>query len=87
MTKKEYNFRIEYEVDKKTGRVIATIPELNNVSSFGDTFAEAEANVKEAALCYLETLEKEKRPIPKPVFRTEGTYIKLYVTKKTSSRS
>lgn len=55
MTKKEYNFRIEYEVDKKTGRVIATIPELNNVSSFGDTFAEAEANVKEAALCYLET--------------------------------
>jgi len=60
MTKKEYIFRIEYEVDKKTGRVIATIPELNHVSSFGDTFAEAEANVKEVALCFGETLGREK---------------------------
>ena len=57
MTKKEYNFRIEYQLDKKSGRVVATIPELNHVCSFGDTFAEAEANVKEAALCYLETFQ------------------------------
>jgi predicted RNase H-like HicB family nuclease len=87
MTKKEYIFRIEYEVDKKTGRVTATIPELNHVSSFGDTFAEAEANVREAALCYLETLQKEKMPIPKPVFKTEGTYIKLFGMQKTSTKS
>jgi len=80
MTKKEYNFRIEYEVDEKTGRVTATIPELNHISSFGDTFAEAEANVKEAALCYLETLIKEGKPLPKQSFRTEGTYIKLFAT-------
>ncbi len=51
-------FRIEYEVDKKSGQIIATTPELNHVSSFGNTFAEAEANVKEAAICYIETLEK-----------------------------
>jgi predicted RNase H-like HicB family nuclease len=62
MTKKEYNFRIEYQVDKKSERIVATIPELNHVSSFGDTFAEAEANVsaKEAALCYLETLQNSR---------------------------
>lgn len=64
MTKKGYNFKIEYEVDKKSGRVVATIPELNHVSSFGDTFAEAEANVKEAALTYLEVLQKDGEPIP-----------------------
>jgi predicted RNase H-like HicB family nuclease len=87
VTKREYNFRIEYQVDKKSGRVIATIPELNHVSSFGDTFAEAEANVKEAALCYLETLQMEGKSAPRTVFRTEGTYIKLFGTRKVSSRS
>ncbi len=87
MTKKEYTFRIEYKVDKKGGRVVATIPELNHVSSFGDTFAEAEANVKEAALCYLETLEMEGKPIPKSAFHTEGTYIKLFGTRRISTRS
>lgn len=87
MTKKEYNFRIEYEVDKKSGKVVATIPELNHVSSFGDTFAEAEANVKEAALCYLETLQLEGKPIPKSAFHTEGTYIKLFSAKRLPTRS
>jgi len=45
--KKEFSYKIEYETDKKTGQIVATIPELNHVSSFGDSFAEAEANVKE----------------------------------------
>ena len=36
------------------------IPELNHVSSFGDSFAEAEANVKEAALGYMETVIERK---------------------------
>ncbi len=55
---KQYEYKIEYEFDKETGQTTATIPELNHVSSFGETFAEAEANVKEAALCYLEALYK-----------------------------
>ena len=76
---KEFSYKIEYEVDKKTEQVIATIPELNHVSSFGDSFAEAEANVKEAALGYLEVLVKDNKEIPKPVFHTEGTYIKLFI--------
>jgi len=77
--KKEFSYKIEYETDKKTGQIVATIPELNHVSSFGDSFAEAEANVKEAAIGYLEVLLKNRQNIPEPVFHTEGTYIKLFV--------
>ena len=58
---------------------VATIPELNHISSFGDSFAEAEANVREAALGYLEVLERKQKRFPKPAFHTEGTYLKLYL--------
>ena len=75
----EFEYKIEYETDKETGQVTATIPELNHLSSFGDTFAEAESNVREAALGYLEVLMKENKEIPKPAFRTEGTYLKILV--------
>ncbi len=74
---KEFSYKIEYEADQETGQVVATIPELNHISSFGDNFAEAEANVREAALGYLEVLVKGKKEIPKPTFQTEGTYLKL----------
>lgn len=84
MEKKEFEYKIEYEADKETGQVIATIPELNHVSSFGDSFAEAEANVKEAALGYLEVLAKENKNAPKPAFHTEGTYIKLFIPQLTN---
>ena len=78
MKKSPFSFRVEYEVDTKSGMVIATIPELNHTSSFGKNFAEAEANVKEAAIGYLEVLLKQKRKFPKPSFQTEGTYLKLF---------
>ncbi|MEK7621770.1 MAG: type II toxin-antitoxin system HicB family antitoxin [Patescibacteria group bacterium] len=76
---REFEYKIEYEADRETGQITATIPELNHISSFGDSFAEAEANVREAALGYLEMLAKENREIPKPAFHTEGTYLKLLV--------
>ena len=76
---KEFSYKIEYEVDKETEQIVATIPELNHLSSFGDTFAEAEAHVHEAALGYLELFLKEKREVPLPAFQTEGTYLKLFV--------
>jgi len=79
---KQYEYKIEYEFEPETKQITATIPELNHVSSFGDTFAEAEANVKEAALCYLEALVKDNEEIPIPAFRTEGTYLKLFVPQK-----
>lgn len=76
---KEFEYKIEYETDKKSGRVVATIPELNHISSYGDTFAEAEAMVREAALGYLEVLAIRHLRAPKPAFSTEGTYLKLFV--------
>lgn len=79
--KKEYAYKIEYETDKKSGMVVATIPELNHVSSFGASFAEAEANVREAAVGYLEVLQKKNKRMPEPAFRTEGTYLRLFVPK------
>jgi len=79
MAKHGFEYKIEYEVDKKTGQVVAIVPELNHTSSFGDSFAEAEANVREAVLGYLEVLEKKQKQVPKPVFHTEGTYLKFYI--------
>lgn len=76
---KEFEYKIEYDVDKETGQVTATIPEINHISSFGDTFAEAEANIKEAVAGYLEVIIRDRKEIPKPAFHTEGTYIKLVV--------
>ncbi|OHA24688.1 MAG: hypothetical protein A3B11_00720 [Candidatus Taylorbacteria bacterium RIFCSPLOWO2_01_FULL_44_26] len=78
---KNVEYRIEYEIDKETAQVTATVPELNHVSSFGDSFAEAESNVKEAALGYLEMLAKTQHEVPKPAFQTEGTYLKLFIPK------
>ncbi len=75
----EFEYKIEYEADKESGQITATIPELNHISSFGDSFAEAESNVREAALGYLEVLVKEKKEIPRSVFHTEGTYLKIFV--------
>jgi predicted RNase H-like HicB family nuclease len=71
----EFTYKIEYEMEKETGQVVATIPELNHISSFGESFAEAEANVREAALGYIEVLVKEKRGIPQPAFHIGGTVL------------
>lgn len=76
---REFQYKIEYESDGETGQVIATVPELNNISSFGDSFAEAEAHIREAVLGYLEVLQAEGKEIPESAFCTEGTYLKLLV--------
>lgn len=81
--KNEWEYKIEYETDQETGQISATIPELNYISSFGDTFAEAEAHVREAALGYLELLLREKKQIPKPAPHKEGTYLKIFLPKTT----
>lgn len=74
-----FTYKIEYEVDTETGQVTATIPELNHISSFGDTFAEAESNVREAALGYVELLVREHKRVPEPAFHTDGTYLRLLI--------
>lgn len=79
----EFEYKIEYSTDEVTGQIVAVIPELNHVSSCGNSFAEAEAEVKEAALCYIETLIEERKPVPQPAFHTEGTYLKLFIPQFT----
>ncbi|MGK7900192.1 MAG: type II toxin-antitoxin system HicB family antitoxin [Hormoscilla sp.] len=46
--------RVEYSFDVESGAVIATVPDLNYVSSFGKDFASAKKNVTEAVQVYLE---------------------------------
>ncbi len=58
-------FRVEYSVDRDSEMVIATVPDLNYVSSFGKDFVEAEKNVTEAVLLYIESLQDDGLPIPR----------------------
>lgn len=58
-------FPVEYSFDSDSNLVIATIPQLNYISSFGKDFSEAENNITEAVLAYLEALEKEGLTMPK----------------------
>jgi hypothetical protein len=67
-------FPVEYSFDIDSNMVIATIPQLNYISSFGQDFAEAEKNVTEAVLAYLEALEKQGLPIPK-IQKKSGTVL------------
>ncbi|HWG84886.1 MAG TPA: type II toxin-antitoxin system HicB family antitoxin [Deinococcales bacterium] len=69
-------YRVEYAFDPETGSVTATVPELNHVSSFGTDFAEAERNVTEAALLYLETLAAHGEPPPEPATQ-QGTLLTI----------
>lgn len=75
----ELEYRVEYEVDTAAGCIVATIPELGHVSTYGSTFAEAEANVRDAALGYLEALQKQQKTLPAPIHKTEGTYLRIFV--------
>ncbi len=79
MKKQEYTFKVEVEIDEDTGQIILTIPQLDNISSFGNTFTEAEANIIEASVDYIQILHKERTPIPEASPLTEGICIKLLV--------
>jgi predicted RNase H-like HicB family nuclease len=67
-------FPVEYSFDGESNLVIATIPQLNYISSFGKDFIEAETNITEAVLAYLEALEKDNLPIPK-IEKKSGTVL------------
>ena len=71
---KRLEFQIEYSFEAESNAVIATVPELNWVSSFGKDFAEAETNVIEAVLAYLEALQINGLPLPEPR-KTTGTVL------------
>jgi predicted RNase H-like HicB family nuclease len=72
---KRLEFTVEYSFDVETNSVVATVPELNYISSFGKDFAEAEKNVIEAVLAYLEALKMDDLPIPNFPRKSTGTVL------------
>ena len=70
-------YRVIYEFDQETGQVMATVPELNYVSSYGADFAEAELNIMEAVAAYLETLLAEGQLLPRGMREREGTFLRM----------
>jgi len=71
-------YKIVYEVDKETGQISASVPKLNHISSYGDTYEEATTMLKEAVECYLEGMEIiKKRQTSKPKTMVEGAHLKI----------
>lgn len=78
MARKGLHYRIQFNYNPETGLFSGTIPALNNLTASGETFAEAEANIKAAALQYLETLNLDQKPLPLDERDLiEGIYIRI----------
>ncbi len=58
-----YQYTVVFDRDED-GVYIATVPALQGCHSFGHTLAEAEKNIQEAILCYLEGLREVGEEIP-----------------------
>ncbi len=65
--KQDYHINIFYS--KEDNGYIADIPDLEACSAFGDTPAEALAEVGKARQAWLEAARAEGKPIPKPRYR------------------
>ena len=64
---KDYHINIFYS--EADDGYIADIPDLNACSAFGNTPAEALAQVEVAKTAWLDAARAEGKPIPKPKFR------------------
>jgi len=64
------NYSVSLAWSDEDGGYIAGIPELRNVSAFGETAEEAVAEVRVAAEAYLETCKAKGIRVPKPIKRT-----------------
>jgi predicted RNase H-like HicB family nuclease len=64
---KDYHINIFYS--EEDAGYIADIPDLNMCSAFGDTPAEALAEVEIAKQAWLEAARSEGKPIPEPKYR------------------
>ena len=62
--KKVYQYTAVFEPDSESGGYTVSIPALPGCLSEGDTFEEAQRNIKEAALLYLETIKQERAVAP-----------------------
>lgn len=68
-------FPVEYSFDVETNSVIATVPDLNYISSFGKDFTEAENNITEAVLAYLEVFKMDGLPLPNYPKKSTGNML------------
>jgi predicted RNase H-like HicB family nuclease len=64
---KDYHINIFYS--DEDGGYIADVPDLPNCSAFGDTPAEALAEVQLAKEAWLEAARIEGKPVPLPRYR------------------
>ena len=64
---KDYHINIFYS--EADGGYIADIPDLEACSAFGETPAEALAEVEQAKTAWLEAARAEGKPIPVPRYR------------------
>lgn len=60
---REFSYSVFYE-HAAEGGYVATVPALPGCHTQGETLEEAERNVKEAILVYLESLAAHGEPIP-----------------------
>ena len=56
-------YTVIYEADSEGG-FVASVPALPGCYSQGDTLEEAEANVTEAIIAYLESLKDQNKALP-----------------------
>lgn len=64
---KDYHINIFYS--EEDGGYIADIPDLEACSAFGETPADALAEVETAKTAWLEAARTEGKPIPEPRYR------------------
>lgn len=57
-------YKVVIKEDLEDGGYNVSCPALQGCHSQGDTIEDALKNIKEAIECYLESLEKDKIPIP-----------------------
>jgi len=58
-----YNYTIIYEIEEEGG-YHAFCPTLPGCHSYGKNIEEAKKNIREAIEAYIESLKKDKEPIP-----------------------
>lgn len=59
-----HHYTVLLEWDSESQVWVTHVPALNDLSTFGDTKAQALENTKEAIIGYLEAAAKENIPVP-----------------------
>jgi len=76
-----YTYRVTFETDSTTGKIVVSLPSLNYTADFGSTVEEALENLKELAQGFLEILTEQGKPIPRSDPVTDGIYLSLQFDK------